>query len=62
MSQMGQSRRPDGASDTSGLPQSTDLVGPARLVRFVPKAEVECRDLILTGGLRRPPVFVSYCA
>jgi hypothetical protein len=32
---VGQSRRPDGAPDTSGLPQATDVFRSARLVRFV---------------------------
>jgi hypothetical protein len=35
----GQSRRFDRLPDTSGLHRSTDINRPARLVRFVPKAE-----------------------
>jgi hypothetical protein len=40
MSQLGQKRRFDPLPATSGLPQPTDIVRPARLVRFVPIAEV----------------------
>lgn len=40
MSEMGQSRRFDPLPATSGLPRSTDVVRPVRLVRFVPTAEV----------------------
>jgi hypothetical protein len=29
---------------TSGLPQSTDIAGPAQLVRFVPQAAVSTRN------------------
>jgi hypothetical protein len=36
MSQLGHSRRRDGAPDTSGLPQATDVIGPDQLVRLVP--------------------------
>src|ERR1700676_4452121 len=38
---MGQSRRFDPEPATSGLPRSTDIVRPARLVRLVPQAEVD---------------------
>ena len=37
---MGQSRHFDRLPDTSGLPRSTDINGPARVVRFVPETEV----------------------
>src|SRR4051794_16792205 len=37
---IGQKRWFDPQLVTSGLPQSTDFVRPARLVRFVPKSEV----------------------
>src|SRR5882757_4277890 len=36
MSQMGQKRRFDASLTTSGLARRTDIVRPARLVRFVP--------------------------
>ena len=36
MSQLGHPRRRDGAPDTSGLPQATDIIRPAQLVRLVP--------------------------
>ena len=36
----GHSRHFDGLPMTSDLPRSTDIVRPARLVRFVPDAEV----------------------
>ena len=36
----GQSRRPDGAPETSGLPLPTDIDAPARLVRFVPDSDM----------------------
>jgi hypothetical protein len=39
MSEVGQSRHFGRWPTTSGLPQSTDIIRPARLVRFVPKAE-----------------------
>jgi hypothetical protein len=39
MSELGQKRRSDHRPVTSGLPQSTDIVRPARLVRFVPQAD-----------------------
>jgi hypothetical protein len=37
---LGQSRHFDRAPLTSGLPRSTDIVRPAQLVRFVPKAVI----------------------
>jgi hypothetical protein len=37
--QMGQSRRFDPLSATSGLPRTTDIIGPHRHVSNVPKAE-----------------------
>jgi hypothetical protein len=40
MSQLGQKRRFGRQPTTSGLPRSTDIVRPARLVRFVPTTEV----------------------
>jgi hypothetical protein len=40
MSQMGQKRRFDPLPITSGLPRSTDIIYPARLVRFVPRADL----------------------
>jgi hypothetical protein len=40
MSQLGQKRRFGRQPTTSGLPRSTDIVRPARLVRFVPKPEI----------------------
>jgi hypothetical protein len=36
MSQMGQKRRFDTLAVTSALPRTTDIIRPARLVRFVP--------------------------
>ncbi len=38
---IGQSRHSDPASLTSGLPRSTDIIRPARLVRFVPKSDID---------------------
>jgi hypothetical protein len=38
-SAMGQKRRLDAPLATSGLPSSTDIASPARLVRFVPTLE-----------------------
>jgi len=40
MSGLGQSRHFKRATLTSGLPPQTDIKRPARLVRFVPEAEV----------------------
>ena len=40
MSALGQSRRFDPLPATSGLPRSTDIVRPARLVRFVPTSYI----------------------
>jgi hypothetical protein len=40
MSVPSHSRRFDGRPATSGLPRSTDIIYPARLVRFVPNSEV----------------------
>jgi hypothetical protein len=40
MSASGKSRRFDPLPATSGLPRSTDVIRPARLVRFVPIPEV----------------------
>lgn len=40
MSLVGRSRRFDSALITSGLPRGTDIVGPTRLVPFVPIPEV----------------------
>ena len=37
---MGQSRHFDRAPTTSGLPQSTDIVRPAQLVRLVPNSDI----------------------
>lgn len=39
----GQSRQFDAPPATSGLPQSTDIARPARLVRFVPKGDVRAK-------------------
>jgi hypothetical protein len=39
-SDLGQSRRFDVRPVTSGPPQSTDIVRPARLVRFVPNPDI----------------------
>ena len=44
---IGHSRRSDRRPATSGLPRTTDIVRPARLVRFVPISEV--------AGLIRSP-------
>jgi hypothetical protein len=40
MSVEGHSRRSDRGPATSGLTRSTDIIGPARVVRFVPISEV----------------------
>ena len=40
MSQLGHSRRFGHWPVTSGLPQTTDIVGPARLVRLVPQQDI----------------------
>jgi hypothetical protein len=40
MSQLGQIHRFDPSPATSGLVRSTDIIRPARLVRFVPKPEI----------------------
>jgi hypothetical protein len=58
---MSQSRRFELGPATSGLPQSTDIARPARLVRFVPIPEVhsfkqlraDCKNAVLVG---RPDV------
>jgi hypothetical protein len=39
MSEMGRRRRFDTLPTTSGLPRITDIIRPARLVRFVPKRD-----------------------
>jgi hypothetical protein len=44
MSQLGQTRHFDRAPLTSGLPRSTDVVRPIRLVRFMPKPDVALFD------------------
>jgi hypothetical protein len=49
MSQMGQSRHLDSPSMTSSLPRTTDIVRPARLVRFVPTADLS--QILLANGL-----------
>jgi hypothetical protein len=38
MSELGHLRHFDRVSATSGLPRTTDIIRPARLVRFVPQA------------------------
>src|ERR1700738_3872204 len=52
-SPMGQKRRFDPQPLTSGLPQSTDIARPARLVRFVPQADPTTRlaSLGILAGL-----------
>jgi hypothetical protein len=40
MSEVGHSRHFDRLPTTSGLPRSTDIIGPAPLVRFVPEADM----------------------
>jgi hypothetical protein len=37
---LGQKRRFDALPVTSGLPRTTDIIRPARLIRFVPRTEV----------------------
>jgi hypothetical protein len=54
MSHLGQSRRLDRGPATSGLPQITDIARPARLVRFVPQAEVAAGYLIDASSERLP--------
>jgi hypothetical protein len=43
MSELGQTRRFDRQPATTGVPQLTDIVRPAPLVRFVPEAVVNDR-------------------
>jgi hypothetical protein len=38
---MGQTRRSDRLPTTSGLPGSTDIARPARLVHFVPRGDIQ---------------------
>jgi hypothetical protein len=40
MSAVDQKRRFDAPPATSGLPQSTDIIRPARLGRFVPEGDI----------------------
>ena len=47
-SELGQKRRFDHLPATSGLPRGTDIVGPTRLVRFVPRSDI--------SGSKRPPL------
>ena len=47
MPAMGQSRRFDPLPATSGLPRTTDIIRPARLVRNVPTGDI-ARALLWT--------------
>jgi len=40
ISELGQKRRFDPLPATSGLPRSTDIIRPVRLVRLVPTADI----------------------
>jgi len=58
MSALGQTRRFEPQSVTSGLPQSTDIARGAQLVRFVPNSEVRVGNravrFALKNGQRQP--------
>jgi hypothetical protein len=64
MSQLGQKRRFDPQPVTSGLPQSTDIAGPARLVRFVPTAVIShaLTSPAAAGNFQLPPRISSRAA
>ena len=51
---LGQKRRFEPLPATSGLPRSTDIVGPTRLVRFVPEADLRRRAARLLNRNSRP--------
>jgi hypothetical protein len=62
-SESGQSRHFDRLLDTSGLPRSTDINRPARLVRFVPIGDINCRDCDVRSLAEPEPnrqVFVKF--
>ena len=54
MSLLGQTRRFEPLPSTSGLPQTTDIIRPARLVWFVPKGDIAGapRPSPVTPGVR----------
>src|ERR1700730_1450522 len=59
MSEVGQSRRFDAPPVTSGLPRSTDIVGPVRLVRFVPEAAISRR--LISRCIKRGIDLITIC-
>jgi hypothetical protein len=62
-SESGQSRRFDPLPATSGLPRTTDIIRPARLVRNVPMPEVpHARETVPYGSNRGHAVraFIGY--
>jgi hypothetical protein len=63
---MGQSRHFDPAPLTSGLPRSTDIIRPDRLVRFVPEAVMEAYSITSVAkpktdvGISMPSIFAVF--
>jgi hypothetical protein len=59
MSAMDQARRFGDQPATSALPRSTDIIGPARLVRFVPTTEVAALFNHPVGERDQPPIGIA---
>jgi len=64
---LGQSRRFDPLTTTFGLPQSTDIVRPAWLVRFVPEADIarslgQVRKVPCVDGSVLARAFFTFCS